>query len=67
MKRQLGGGSAASSASSSSSTTTESSTEHTDNRVTDGGNGLMGGDISSAEEAGFAYEPGQGLTARPLP
>lgn len=69
VKRQLGStdstsatGASAGSGSSQSTESTQSS-DSTDS-ASSASAGLMGGDITSAESAGFAFEPGQGLTAK---
>lgn len=69
IKRQVGSTDSTSASASSSSSASGSSSEETtynptpDNAQTDETGGLMGGGLSSTEEAGFAFEPGQGIKA----
>ena len=65
VKRQLGSTDSGTTSTSSgvSSTSTGDEPEQTGQTETanNGGAGLMGGDIGSAQEAGFAFEPGQSI------
>ena len=79
VKRQLGGGGSTTSMASNSQssgntsdgtsggtsggTTTTTEQTGTQDTANNHGEGLMGGGMTSAQDAGFAYEPGQGIKA----
>ncbi|KAL6716860.1 hypothetical protein ACLMJK_004772 [Lecanora helva] len=71
VKRQLGGTSSSSLGGGSSLDGSSSTTQPEPNTPSDekpeyannGGSGLMGGGMSSPQDAGFAFEPGQGIRA----
>ena len=66
VKRQLGASNTGTDTSSETTTSSDDAEEPYEQTSTTSGDasvGLMGGDITSTADAGFAYEPGQGIKA----